>query len=44
MLWSKIYKYIVINKKKNFKLLKFKMPKYNYDFNSIVETIKMISK
>jgi FkbM family methyltransferase len=32
MLWSKIYKYIVINKKKNFKLHKFKMLKYNYDF------------
>ena len=31
-LWSKIYKYIGINKKKNFKLRKFKMLKYNYDF------------
>jgi FkbM family methyltransferase len=32
MLWSKIYNYIRINKKKNFKLHKFKMLKYNYDF------------
>ena len=32
MLWSKIYNYIGINKKKNFKLHKFKMLKYNYDF------------
>src|SRR5215211_3000966 len=31
-LWSKIYKYIGINKKKNFKLRKFKMLKYNYEF------------
>ncbi len=32
MLWSKIYNYIGINKKKNLKLHKFKMLKYNYDF------------
>ena len=32
MLWSKIYKYIGIIKKKNFKLHKFKMRKFNYDF------------
>ena len=31
-LWSRIYKYIGINKKKNFELRKFKMLKYNYDF------------
>jgi FkbM family methyltransferase len=31
-LWSRIYKYIGINKNKNFKLHKFKMLKYNYDF------------
>ena len=31
-LWTRIYKYIGINKKENFALRKFKMPKYNYEF------------
>jgi FkbM family methyltransferase len=31
-LWCRIYKYIGINKKKNFALRKFKMLKYNYEF------------
>ncbi len=32
MLWSRFYKYKGIDIKKNFKLHKFKMPKYNYEF------------
>jgi FkbM family methyltransferase len=32
MLWSRFYKYKGIDIKKNFKLHKFKMLKYNYDF------------
>ncbi|MGH9999923.1 MAG: FkbM family methyltransferase, partial [Nitrososphaeraceae archaeon] len=31
-LWTRIYKHIGINKKKNFALRKFKMLKYNYEF------------
>ena len=31
-LWCRIYKYIRINKRKNFALRKFKMSKYNYHF------------
>ena len=31
-LWSRIYKYKGIDKKENFALRKFKMPKYNFEF------------